>query len=501
MIGLLVLILIGTLIFYNCYWKRRNLPPGPMPLPIIGNVIPLALSPPPDPYIKWTKQYGDIYTVWLGEMAVVCVSDSKTIYDTFVKDGDTYAGRAQMGEWLEVVKHGQNGIIFEEGDPWREHRRFALRVFRDFGFGKNLMQEKILDEFVYLMDSIKAEKKEGVTDHSVQEHVDLAVGSVINSLLFGFRSSANKREDFNAQKKIIGATVKDLGRPEALIMQKNAHILRFVPFFRKVYYSVQKNRDRTWAYFEKNVQKRKESTDFDADTEPIDYVEAYLRQQHQLNVKGEKHHFTDKQLYGILWDLWIAGQETTSHTTAWACLYLIKNLKCQAKLHEELSKFIGSDRLVTISDKPNLHYLNAIVAETQRLCNLVNTNVFHRTLKDVKIHGYDIPKHTVIISHISSVLYDERYFPDPYKFMPERYLDKNGIFSWPSELMPFGVGKRACLGESLARMELFLFVANIFNQFILKENPDKPIDDKRYLNGTISPKQFTCLIEKRGYGY
>uniref|UniRef100_A0A914YWK9 Cytochrome P450 n=1 Tax=Panagrolaimus superbus TaxID=310955 RepID=A0A914YWK9_9BILA len=434
-------------------------------------------------------------------MPVVCVNDSKTIYETFVKDGETYAGRAQLTEWLEVVKHGQNGIIFSEGEPWREHRRFALRVFRDFGFGKNLMQEKILDEFVYMMDSIKADKKAGIINHSLQDHIDLAVGSVINSLLFGFRCSSNKKEDFNAQKEIIGAAMKDSGRIEALIMQSGAHKFRFLPYFRKVYYDIQKNRDKTWAYFDEHVQKRKETMDLDSDADPVDYVEAFLRQQHQLNLKGEKHHFTDTQLYGILWDLWIAGQETTSHTTAWACQYLIKNLKCQAKVHEELSKFIGSDRLITITDKPNLHYINAVVAETQRCCNLVNTNVLHRTLKDVKIHGYDIPKHTVIISHITSVLYDERYFPDPYTFKPERFLDKNGIFSWPPELMPFGLGKRACLGESLARMELFLFIANLFNQFIFKENPEKPINEERHLCGTIAPQQYTCLVERRSYGY
>uniref|UniRef100_A0AC34FDN5 Cytochrome P450 n=1 Tax=Panagrolaimus sp. ES5 TaxID=591445 RepID=A0AC34FDN5_9BILA len=400
---------------------------GPMPIPIIGNVASFSSSPPPTPYVNWTKIFGNIYTVWLGEMPVVCVNDSKTIYETFVKDGETYAGRAQITEWLEIVKHGQNGIIFSEGEPWREHRRFALRVFRDFGFGKNLMQEKILDEFVYMMDSIKADKKAGIINHSLQDHIDLAVGSVINSLLFGFRCSSNKKEDFNAQKEIIGATMKDLGRVEALVMQGGAHKFRFLPYFRKVYYDIQKNRDKTWAYFEENVQK--------------------------------------------------------------------------PKVHEELSKFIGSDRLVTINDKPNLHYINAVVAETQRCCNLVNTNVFHRTLKDVKIHGYDIPKHTVIISHISSVLYDDRYFPDPYKFKPERFLDQNGIFSWPSELMPFGVGKRACLGESLARMELFLFIANLFNQFIFKENPDKPINDERHLCGTIAPQQYTCFVERRSYGY
>ena len=170
-------------------------------------------------------------------------------------------------------------------------------------------------------------------------------------------------------------------------------------------------------------------------------------------------------MYASLFDLWIAGQETTSNTLAWLCVYLIQNSHVQEKLHAELDLVIGSDRVITLDDKSNLNYVNAVVAETQRFCNLVPINVFHRTTKDTKIHGYYIPVNTVITHQVSTVLQDERYFPDPLVFKPERFLDKNGKFFQPPELMPFGIGKRACLGEGLARLELFLFTSNISNQF------------------------------------
>ena len=207
--------------------------------------------------------------------------------------------------------------------------------------------------------------------------------------------------------------------------------------------------------------------------------------------------FSDHYLYSNLWDLWLARQETTANTLGWACVYMIKNPECQRRLHEELTKCIGTDRIITVEDKPQLHYLNAVIAESQRCANLLNSNVMHRTLKDTTIKGYHIPRHTVIINQISSVLYDERYFPKAYTFEPERFIDAEGHFFWPEALMPFGVGKRSCLGESLARMELFLFMANIFNQFELSENPQKPVDTKRYFGGTIAPAPFTCIIKNR----
>ena len=160
-----------------------------MPFPILGNAIAFGLEDPPNYFVNWTKKFGDIYTFWAGEMPIICVNDVETINETFVKDGETFAGRAQLTELFEITRHGQQGIIFEEGDPWKTHRRFVLRVFRDFGFGKNLMQEKILNEFACLLETIRSEQAAGIQDQSIQDHIDLAVGSVINNLLFGFRWS------------------------------------------------------------------------------------------------------------------------------------------------------------------------------------------------------------------------------------------------------------------------------------------------------------------------
>lgn len=114
------------------------------------------------------------------------------------------------------------------------------------------------------------------------------------------------------------------------------------------------------------------------------------------------------------------------------------------------------------------------MAEIQRFCNLVPLNVVHRVTRDVTIKGYLIPKDTPITHHIGTVLKDERYFPEPEKFKPERFLDKTGKFVQPQELMPFVVGKRSCLGEGLARLELFLFLGNLFNHFEVSFNSLDP---------------------------
>uniref|UniRef100_A0A915DW26 Cytochrome P450 n=1 Tax=Ditylenchus dipsaci TaxID=166011 RepID=A0A915DW26_9BILA len=126
-------------------------------------------------------------------------------------------------------------------------------------------------------------------------------------------------------------------------------------------------------------------------------------------------------------------------------------------------------------NKSSLPYTNAVINECQRLCNLFPENLPHRTTRDVVICGHQIAKGTLIVPQICCVLYDEQLFPNAQELIPERFLDSQGQLKKCEELIPFSIGKRQCLGESLARMELFLFAANLFNHFeITPVDPMKP---------------------------
>uniref|UniRef100_A0AC34RHM5 Cytochrome P450 n=1 Tax=Panagrolaimus sp. JU765 TaxID=591449 RepID=A0AC34RHM5_9BILA len=451
-------------------------------------------------FLDWRKVYGDIYTVWFGEQPAVMLCDFDAINEHFVKDGDTFTGRPiHNKELLELVKNGRTGVIFTDEGLWRDLRRFSLHTLRDFGVGRNLMQEQILDEVSRMVSTIKQdmEKKKLV---NIQSSIDISVGSIIMQLIFGYRysSSPEKRAEFAEFKALIDQTIKDFGSAAGLLFQNKAHRYKHVPIIGTFYRRMDNIRTRLWKMIEKNIENRRKEIDWDSHSDPVDYTEAFLRKQHELETKGENNPaFTYEQLTGTLWDMWIAGQETTANTLGWLCIYLIHHQEIQKKLQTELDKVVGSDRLVTNEDKPKLHYLNAVITEVQRLCNLVPINVLHRATKDVVIHGYHIPKDTIVIDQVSCVLYDEKYFPDPMKFMPERHLDNNGVFKPHPAVIPFGVGKRSCLGESLAKMELFLFTSNIFNLFKLEADPSKPVSQKRNFGTTVQPSSFVCKISSR----
>jgi cytochrome P450 len=488
--------LFGLWMFQNFYWKRKGLPPGPTPLPLMGNILTINELGMEKFFSVIKEKYGDIHTFWLGGQPVVSINDVPTILETFVKDGETFAGRPKNLTVVHMVRHGQHGVIFTDGPLWREHRRFALHILKDFGMGKNLMQERILDEVSILVDGIKEKIKDGEKEINVQDTIDLAIGSVINALLFGYAfSKNNKKDEFNELKIYLKDFMRASGRPLVRFCDRNPFMFKILPF---LYRDLSLASDNLCEFFMRQINAHMKEIDFDANNESTDYVEAFLKKRKEFEAEGIKDHtFTDSQLYGVCLDLWVAGQETTSNTLSWIVIYLMTNLEAQKKLHAELDQIIGSDRFITMDDKTQLHYLNAVVAEGQRMCNLIPLNVAHRLQKDIQIKGYHIPANTTIIHQISTVLNDERYFPEPEKFKPERFLDSNGKFFQPSSLMPYGVGKRSCLGEGLARLELYLFTANLFNHFEINVAPSHPPNFKRIAGVTVQPEPFVTQIKSR----
>ncbi|KAH7706767.1 CYP-33D3 protein [Aphelenchoides avenae] len=496
MIGLtllqLAVFVFGFVLFYNYYYKRRQLPPGPAPLPVVGNVLEIAKKPPgEDVFIEWKRRFGPIYTYWVGEQPFVAVTDYKLIAETFHKDGDAYAGRpVELGHQLNVMTRrksdlceARGGVIFTQGDLWREHRRFSLQVLRDFGLSKGLMQERVLNEVSAIIEKVNRDVSDGREKHDMPGLIDVAIGS-------------SREKEFYELKRLVAEMIESTGSGKTKILIAYPELLHKLPPFCTAFDQLKHNQQRLFDFYQRQIDEHKASIDFDTDAEPTDYAEAFLREARKRDAEGAAHTFTLSQLKAMCSDLFIAGQETTSTTLAWGVAYLIHCSEAQQRLHEELDREIGSDRLITMSDRPHLHYTNAVINEVQRLCNLVPQNVPHAITRDVVIDGHKLPKGTVVLPQICAVLYDEEVFPEPKKFKPQRFLDANGHLKRSDELIPFSVGKRQCLGEGLAKMELFLFLVNIFNQFKVSAGAELP-SMERNVGATVQCPPYKCRLDKR----
>ena len=146
-------------------------------------------------------------------------------------------------------------------------------------------------------------------------------------------------------------------------------------------------------------------------------------------------------------------------------------LDIQAKIHEEIIEVVGQDRLPSLEDRKNMHYTEAFLLESFRYTSFVPMAVFHSTMKDVQYKGYYIPKDTAVISSLYHVMHDPIHFKNPAVFQPERYLNQDGEFLHDDHVVPFGIGKRFCLGRTLAEKEFFLFFTGFIQKYKLENVP------------------------------
>ncbi|CAP27651.1 Protein CBR-CYP-33D3 [Caenorhabditis briggsae] len=490
MILILILSFVFLYIFYELHWKRRNLPPGPTPLPFLGNLLELnKLKPGYEAFAKWKKKYGSVFTFWMGKKPFIIICSYDKLKETFVKDGETYVDK-QLGA-IDKERLGQNyGVLDTNGEMWSVHRRFTLTQLRDLGLGKDLMQEKILMEVQELYKDIDAH---GGAKFDFPALIDRSVGNVINLSLFNKRFETARRDEFAHLKSLIDG-MRD-------VVSEFRYFIQFlVPWTSKILPSptlgekVKERRTMLDDFFYSQIDEHMMEIDFESD-ENFDFVEAYLKEQRKREEDGDKETFSRKQLCAMCFDLWIAGLLTTTSTLTWGISYYLHDAKIREKIHDELDRVIGSDRLITTADKNQLPYLTAFMNETQRCANIIPLNLLHITTRDTVIDGYNIEKGTGVIAQISTVMLDEQTFPEPFRVNPDRFLE-NGKLKKVDEFIPFSIGKRQCLGEGLARMELFLFFANIFNRYNVLPAGKMPDLDKSQHNFVL-PRKFEAVLERR----
>uniref|UniRef100_A0A0N4ZSX4 Cytochrome P450 n=1 Tax=Parastrongyloides trichosuri TaxID=131310 RepID=A0A0N4ZSX4_PARTI len=495
MIGTFVTLIIVLFLFNNFYWKRRHLPDGPVPLPFLGNMLEIVKNPPGyKAFLKWKKEYGDIYTFWFGSQHVIAVCDYDIMMSLFVKDGENFSGRNTFPLMNEDFRGGNNyGLLVSEGWQWKEQRRFTIHTFRNFGMGKNIMEERILNEIIYLFFEITEEKN--MNNIFLMRKIDFCVSSIINNLLFGYRFEGGANSDEYVElKMLMDNHTKLMSSSIVAALLSGPRFMKHLPIFNKAYKTIISNKDKMFAFIDKQIENNIKN--IDNLTEPTNFVEAYLKKMYSL--QNNDSSFSMMQLKNVIMDLRTAGTDTTSNTIVWGIAYILHNMDVQKKLHDEFDKVINSDRLITLKDKDKLIYTNAVINETQRMANLIPQNVLHKAYNKTVINGISIPAGSCIIPQISVLLYDEKIFPDPFTFNPDRWIDENKNLKKIEQFIPFSLGKRQCLGEGLAKMELYLIMANLYNQYSINipESGKLPSLHKQ-MSFTVCPEAYNVSIVSR----
>lgn len=463
---------------------KRKLPPGPTPLPIIGNLLQLDVKNISKSLTDLSKVYGPVFTVYFGMKPMVVLHGYEAVKEALIDRGEEFAGR---GSFPLAEKASQGfGILFSSGKRWKEIRRFSLMTLRNLGMGKRNIEDRVQEEACCLVEELR---KTNASPCDPTFILGCAPCNVICSIIFQNRFDY-KDKVFLSILKMFNENVKVLSSAWIQIYNNFPALLDYFPGSQN---KVLKNIAAVRSYVKEKTKEHQASLDID---NPRDFIDYFLikMEQEKHNPHGE---FTIDNLTITVADFFGAGTETTSTTLRYALLLLLKHPEVPAKVQEEIDRVIGRERSPCMQDRSHMPYTDATIHEIQRYINLLPTNLPHAVTCDVKFRNYLIPKGTTIITSLASVLRDDKEFPNPEKFDPGHFLDKEGNFKKSDYFMAFSAGKRMCAGEGLARMELFIFLTSILQKFTLKAVVDvKDLDVTPVMNGfaSVPPSYQLCFV-------
>nr|XP_055152768.1 cytochrome P450 2U1 isoform X1 [Symphalangus syndactylus] len=509
------LLLCGLVALLGWSWLRRRrargIPPGPRPWPLVGNFGHVLLPPflrrrswlssrtraaGIDPSVvgpqvllaHLARVYGSIFSFFIGHYLVVVLSDFHSVREALVQQAEVFSDRPRVPLISIVTK--EKGVVFAHYGPvWRQQRKFSHSTLRHFGLGKLSLEPKIIEEFKY----VKAEmQKHGEEDPFCPfSIISNAVSNIICSLCFGQRFDYTNSEF----KKMLGFMSRGLEicLNSQVLLVNICPWLYYLPFgpFKELR---QIEKDIT-SFLKKIIKDHQESLDRE---NPQDFIDMYLLHMEEERKNNSNSSFDEEYLFYIIGDLFIAGTDTTTNSLLWCLLYMSLNPDVQEKVHEEIERVIGTNRAPSLTDKAQMPYTEATIMEVQRLTVVVPLAIPHMTSENTVLQGYTIPKGTLILPNLWSVHRDPAIWEKPEDFYPNRFLDDQGQLIKKETFIPFGIGKRVCMGEQLAKMELFLMFVSLMQSFTfaLPKDSKKPLLTGRF-GLTLAPHPFNITISRR----
>ncbi|XP_070609851.1 cytochrome P450 2J2-like [Erythrolamprus reginae] len=450
-LGFLLLVLL-IILFLKQFWIRRHLPPGPLSLPLIGTFLAVGLWLREDYFRKPVKQYGNIYSLWYLQQLTIVLSGFKAVKEEMTNFPEEFSDRPDNPFLTAIGK--RKGILFSNGHTWKQQRHIGITSLRKLGLGKKSIEHQIEDTAQTLV-GIFRETKGQPFDPSFS--VLNVVSNVICALSFGHQFSAED-EEFQKLVEALKIIFKVMGDSFHVMYDLFPQLMKHLPGPHK---EALASVDIIHAFAKQEIEKHQE---YQCLHEPQDFIDYYLLQM-EKNRKDPNSTYNEENLVQCVFDFFSAGTETTFATLMWALLLLTNHPDIQEKVQKEIEDAFGSSGSISYQDRKKLPYTNAVIHEMQRFKYVLIYGVPRQSTKDVTMRGYHIPKGSFITPDLRSVLLDPEQWETPGKFNPNHFLDKEGKFIDREEFLPFGIGERACVGQQLARVEIFVFLTILLRSF------------------------------------
>ncbi|XP_004496721.1 geraniol 8-hydroxylase-like [Cicer arietinum] len=441
-----------------------KLPPGPSPLPIIGNLLELG-EKPHKPLATLAKTYGPIMSLKFGQITTVVISSADMAKEVLLTN-DQFLSNRTIPQSVSVLNHEHYSLAFIPVSPlWKELRKICntqLFSHQTLDASQDIRRNKVQQLLNDIHQSCQIGEAIDIGTIVFKTTINLLSNTIFSVDLIHSNGAAGEFKD------LVTDITKLVGTP---------NVADFFPILKMldpqgVKRRQTKNVRKVLDIFEDLVSQRlkmREGTSVDSHKDMLDAM---------LNISKENEFMDTNMIQHLSHDLFVAGTDTTASTLEWAMTELMRNPEAMRKAKMELEQTIGCSVPLEESNISKLPYLQAIIKETLRLHPPVPFLLPRKAERDVEIGDYTIPKDAQVLVNVWTIGRDPTIWVNPTSFSPERFLGSQiDVKGRNFELAPFGAGRRICPGLQLANRMLLLMLGSLVNSFDwMLEDGMKPED-------------------------
>lgn len=478
------------------------MPPGPMPLPFVGNKFNLPKSKPWIQFQEWSKVYGPIFTIWIGRKPTVVISDPNIAVELMEKRSTKYSSRPRMVAMGEILWDGASILVQQYGKEWSIRRK--------------LLHQALTPKALTLYKPVQEAEASRLCSQLLESPADWEkllerfTSSIVFCIAYGHRIDSLNAEVIRQRFKFMHYAAS-LNVPGKFLVE-SFPILKHIPDILAPWKAEIKAHGREEAAANMALVNVVRDDLARAKTKGDDIPASLCKLLLELREK-EPIPLSDRDFSYIPASLFGAGSDTTASTLCTAFLALVTHPDTLRAAHKELDDTIGSQRSPCFDDQAQLPYLRAFVKEVLRWRPVaVLGGTPHASTQDDMYDGYFIPARTTVLGNSWAIHLNEMYYPNPHHFDPSRFLDAStSTFTYPTTttttIKPhpspsghssFGWGRRICPGAHLAENTLFIALAKILWAFDIAPVDGARYDTFAYTEGfNIRPRTFECRITVR----
>nr|GMD55238.1 geraniol 8-hydroxylase-like [Ipomoea batatas] len=441
--------------------KSRNksvgnkFPPGPIPLPVIGNLHLLG-GKPHKSLARLAQKYGPVMKLKLGMKSTVVISSSAMAKEALQKQDLAFSTRS-IPDSLQANNHSQFSVVWlPVASRWRALRKIMnSNIFSGNRLESNqqLRTKKIEELIIYCQKSSEVGEAVDIGRAAFRTTLNLLSNTIFSKdLTHPYSDSAKQFRD------LVWNMMLEAGKP---------NLVDYFPFLEK--FDPQGIRRRLTCHFTKVLalfqglidERLEERKVMMGNRNNVDVLDSLLNITQETPEEIDTTH-----ILHLCLDLFAAGTDTSSSTLEWAMAELLRNPKTMEKVQAELTDVIGRGKPIHEADVSRLPYLQCILKETLRMHPPIPFLIPRKVEQDVNLGGHTISKGSEILVNVWAIGHDSSIWENPLIFNPERFWNlKIDVRGQDFEHIPFGAGRRICPGLPMAMRMVPVMLGSLLNSF------------------------------------